>query len=178
MRDFFLVVNCLIILVIVSMGGCKATPKKSKLENMYGNKFVGVNAELPYLSSNVKTIGMIKSASPSYFREYGAVKYEDVWNASMIVMTQKSAIIRASKEDGVIVALPYALYIEQGDSIIIYPYFDTDVYQLAEDPEKSIIEIDAKGIDFYLTLLMDEITTCLQLERKIGEEGQWTYLLN
>lgn len=176
MRKFIFSYTVLFLLGIL-LFGCKSVPKKSTLEDLYGKRFEGLSTQLPYFSSNEKTIEKIK-ADNKHIRSFGDVTYEKLWDVSMLVMKQKSVIVRSSREDGIIVALPYEIYIEKSDSVKIYPYFEEDVYKLADNSAKSIIKIEEQGKNLYLTQLLDEITASLQIEKKTNVNGQWSYLFD
>jgi hypothetical protein len=117
----------------------------------------------------VPDVSTIKAGETRAFSNAG---YDEVWDAVAVVLMQDSAVIRCSKDSGVMVGLtkpPLAIHVgkDQG-TIPVYLYWMTDLYISVDEPKTQLVnfpDLGKKAGEF-----LDRVST------QLGAGRKWKYL--
>lgn len=145
--------------------GCSTPPKVSLLADHYNNKFTRLN--LP-TESEIKAKSLASHQMQS--------SYNTVWKSMVLVAMQYAPLIYAKKEQGVIVAPPYALYAEKQDGVIVYIHFMKELYNSAAESNKVAIPIRANTLNFYQRTILNQVQTQAESQKNVEPGGKWSYL--
>ena len=149
--------------------GCTTTYKVpiSQLEHHYSTNFQSI--DVPNISK-IKEKGI---SSPPL-----RMPKEKIWESMIVVLMQKAPIVMASRESGLLVAPPYAIYAEEIDGVTLYVYFIDEMYNQSGKPEQVFIKIDPDDKQRYLETTLGQIETQLLANEKLKPNGNWNYLFN
>jgi hypothetical protein len=83
-------------------------------------------------------------------RAFENAAYDDVWDATVVVLMQDGAIVRSSKAAGVLVALtrpPRAVYVEpaRAGKIRVYTYGMRELYTAVDEPRTALVTSFPQG---------------------------------
>lgn len=106
--------------------GCAPPIIKTELDVLFEKNFEGFESpEVTYIKKGVS-------------RNFPYATYDQVWDATILVMIQQGIIVRSSKDDGIIVTVttpPLAIFVERGEVVTVYLNWMTHLYRRIDKPE-------------------------------------------
>jgi len=153
--------------IFVLFPGCAPLPKivtsrtTTEMYRLFANDFEGF--EVP--QTNKIKVGE--------HRGFPYAEFDEVWDAAMIVSMQQGAIIRLSKESGIIVvigSLPLCLLVERSGPVTVYINIIEDLHGRADDPKEIVSEFRPRNLKKILETYLDKLAIQLYAGQK------WKYL--
>ena len=159
------VLRFLLTLYSVFLMGFTAPSGRPLLYEHYSNNFSDI--KLPTMD-NIKNSG-------KYIKLSRSTK-EELFESVFIVLMKKAPIIYVLIDEGVVLAPPYAVNIEEKEIPTIYVYFMDNLYRKYDDANQFYIEINLEKRNLLLEEVLGQIATQLQVGEKIKPGKQWFYL--
>lgn len=160
-----------VLLLGTVLAGC-ATPKpakvKTELDCLFENNFVGIEVPEP---------AKIKEGAEK--KEFPYVRFEEVWDAVLVVLIQQGIVVRTFKDSGVIIAVsdpPTVLYVDHREPVTVYlnwlgKFYGKKLYRLStEDLLAGNIKRHSRPDDLMAKILLERFATQIYVREK------WKYL--
>ena len=167
-HDKAIILVRLVTLFCLLAAGCAAPQgplPTSRLESAYEAGFFS----LPRPStSEVKANGI---ASPVF-----QLPQNEAWQAALLVIMQRAPVVSASEQTGVILAPPYAVFLEKSPDIRLYVWFMDSLYKAANNPKKDVQKIKPEEIFDYENTLLQQFQAQLMASSNLKSGGKWSYL--
>jgi len=139
--------------------GCATTPKKTELDQLFEKNFEGF--ELP-------EVRWIKGGIS---RSFPYVTFDEVWDATILVLIQQGIIVRSSKDTGRIVTItkpPIAIFIERGEVVTVYLNWIKHLYRKVDEP-KTVTAFKLDNVKMMAKDFFDKLATQIYA----GEKWKW-----
>jgi hypothetical protein len=155
----------LFLLCLTALPGCGKPPQRAiiatQLDRLFQKNFV--QYKLPDVNK------IMKNGRKKNFLN---ATYDDVWASIIKTIIQKGAIVRVSRETGVIVAVaehPFAIFVEQNLVVTVYLLWLDEMYQNAENPKIAYIDLLPHPYqkEEIITRLFDNVEAQLTVRKKL-----------
>lgn len=149
-------------LIWISSCGPKTVRTKTEMYQLFERDFKGFHP--PDVAERKPNWGS---------KTFPYVKFDEVWNASLILLMQEGVVIRSSKESGVIVGVhyvPFIMFVERAEPVNVYIDVIEDLYRRLDDPEKSAVVFKPSTLHKAFKNILDKLAT------QVYAGNKWKYL--
>ena len=151
----------LVIVFILSVFfGCAPKIVKTELDQLFENNFEGF--EIPEE----------RWIKEGLSRSFPYATFDEVWDATILVLMQQGIIVRSSKDTGRIVAItkpPIAIFVERGEVATVYLNWMEDLCRRVDKPEVVTVQFKLDAARKMAKDFFDKLATQLYA----GEKWKW-----
>ncbi len=140
--------------------GCAPKIVKSELDQLFEKNFEGF--EIP-------EVGWIKGGES---RSFPYATFDEVWDATILVLMQQGIIVRSSKDTGRIVTItkpPIAIFVERGEVVAVYLNWMEHLYKRGDKPEVVTAQFKLNAARKMAKDFFDKLATQVYA----GEKWKW-----
>jgi len=135
--------------------GCAS--KKTELDQLFEKNFKGFEMpEVRWIKEGVS-------------RSFPYVTFDEVWDATILVLMQRGAIVRSSKNTGRIVAItrpPIVIFVERGEVVTVYLNCMKHLYRRVDKPEEVIVQFKPNAAKIIAEDFFDKLATQVYAKKK------------
>jgi len=140
--------------------GCAPKIVKTELDQLFEKNFEGF--EIP-------EVRWIKGGGS---RSFPYVTFDEVWDATILVLMQQGIMVRSSKDTGRIVTItkpPIAIFVERGEVVAVYLNWMEHLYKRVDKPEVVTVQFKLNAARKMAKDFFDKLATQVYA----GEKWKW-----